>query len=67
MFYECFFCGNSIGHDAIETGHLHRIGRNLLCLNCVADLKSILELDKVEEKEVPNSEPCHIRKKFIYV
>ncbi|WP_406670767.1 hypothetical protein V7O67_02715 [Methanolobus sp. ZRKC4] len=52
MFYDCFFCGNSIGRDAIETGHLHRIGRNLVCLNCVTDLKSILELDTVEEKEV---------------
>jgi len=49
MLHECFFCNNSFGHDAIDTGCLHVLGKRLICCNCLAELRDALGLEVVKE------------------
>ncbi|MDW7733417.1 MAG: hypothetical protein SCH66_13450 [Methanolobus sp.] len=51
MFNECFFCGQSFGYEALDERYLHRVGRYLVCYNCITELGDALRLSIIIEKE----------------
>jgi hypothetical protein len=51
MFNECFFCGDSFGYDAVEKNYLHKVGKHLVCHNCLAELKGALKSDDTTENK----------------
>jgi hypothetical protein len=55
MFNQCILCGDFFGSDAVKKNYLHKLGKNMVCYNCLAGLRGAIGYDTIMQ-DIDNAE-----------